>query len=366
MRIPFLQNLRFPAISLWGFGPASFVGIDVGSDSAKVVQLRKERARAVLETYGELRTGHYFAKDAPSASAGFLGASDESIANVLVDLVREAKVTTRRAVFSIPATASFLTVIPLPLLDESEIAAAVPFEAKKYIPMPTSDVALDWELVSRNEQERRVEVLLAAVPAELIAKYQRVAELAKLRAEAMEIESFSLARSLLMGDRGVSAVINWGAIVTTLSIVDQGRIRANHNFGRGSFEITTALAQTLGVNLERAEAMKREVGLSEKPEERQITEIIGPIVDAALTDIERAMTAYNQRAERRIEKIILTGGGSNLAGVVPYIAKHFDLETAIGNPFVRTVYPAFLEPVLREIAPNFAIATGAALRQITV
>ena len=77
------------------------------------------------------------------------------------------------------------------------------------------------------------------------------------------------------------------------------------------------------------------------------------------------MTEYNQRAERRIEKIILTGGGSNLAGVVSYIAKHFGLETAVGNPFVRTVYPAFLEPVLREIAPNFAIATGAALRQVT-
>lgn len=362
MDLSFLGNFKLPSLKLLLRGkPKRFVGVDIGSESAKVVQLRKERERAILETYGELKTGHYFAKDS-LATGSFLGAADETLVNILTDIIREAKITATNAVFSIPATASFLTVIHLPLTDREEIAAAIPFEAKKYIPVPIKEVALDWDIVGGSEEEKRVDVLLAAVPTELITKYQRVAELMQFKLDAVEIESFSLVRALLRGDRGVSAIINWGAVVTTLSIVDHERIQANHNFGRGSFEMTNALSQTLGVNLERAEAMKREVGLSEKPEERAITDIILPIVDATLTDCDRAMTAYNRATSRRIERVVLTGGGANLAGLVAYTAKRFGLETSIGNPFARTIAPEFLQPVLKDIAPHFAVSTGAALR----
>lgn len=360
--IPFLKNLKFSLLrNPFSRGPARFVGIDIGSDSAKVVQLRKERERAILETYGELKTGHYFVKDSLAAGS-FLGAADETLVNILTDIMRAAKITATNAVFSIPATASFLTVIHLPLVDRDEIAAAIPFEAKKYIPIPIKEVTLDWDVVGESKEEKRADVLLAAVPTELITKYQHVAGLTRISLDAVEIESFCLVRALLAGDRGVSAIINWGAMVTTLTIVDHERIQANHNFGRGSFEITSALSQALGVNLERAEAMKREIGLSEKPEDRPITGTIAPIVDAAFADYDRAMTAYNRASARHIEKIVLTGGGANLAGLVAYTAKRFGLEATVGNPFSRTVTPEFLKPVLNDIAPHFAVATGAALR----
>src|SRR3989344_355919 len=158
LKIPKLSSLK----TLIGSRPTRFVGVDIGSESAKVVQLRKERERAVLETYGELKTVHYFAKDSLAAGS-FLGATDETLVNILTDIVREAKVTAQHAVFSIPATASFLTVIHLPLTDREEIAAAIPFEAKKYIPIPLKEVTLDWDVVGESEEEKRVDVLLAAV-----------------------------------------------------------------------------------------------------------------------------------------------------------------------------------------------------------
>lgn len=365
VNIPFLKKLEFPKLG-FKLRPASgsYVGIDIGAESVKVVQLRKERERAILETYGELKSARYFQNEAAGPMAGFLGYRDQSVVNLLVDVLRESNVTTQQVVFSVPPAASFLTVIRLPLLDPNEIEAAVPFEAKKYIPIPLQEVALDWELIEVNEEERQVLALLAAVPNEVVAKYQRVAGLMELELKSVEMESFSLVRSLLPGDRGVSAIMNWGAIVTTVTVVDQHRIRMNHTFGRGAESMTTALAHSLGVTAERAEAMKRGVGLSEKPEEREIADVVTPIVDSILSDLERVMTAYNRTAQRKIEKIVLTGGGAALTNLVDYVAKRFGLETAIGNPFARTVYPPFLQPVLKEIAPSFAVAVGLALRQI--
>jgi len=227
------------------------------------------------------------------------------------------------------------------------------------------EVALDWQVIEEDPEDRRVDVLLAAAPREVIAKYQRVAELAKLELEAVEIESFSLVRALLALDRGVSALINWGALATTITVVDERRVRVNHNFGRGAREITTALAQSLGVSAERAEAVKRDVGLSEKPEEKEIADVILPIVDTTLADLERVMLAYNRQSKRKIEKVVLAGGGASLAGLVNHVAKHFSLETSMGDPFARTIFPAFLAPVLKEIAPTFGVAVGLALRPIT-
>lgn len=364
--IPFLKKIRFPKFNLnFSLGPASFVGVDIGTDSVKVVQLRRERERAVLETYGELKVARYFQPEGAAAGGGFVGHSDQHVVELLTDVLRESNVTTRRVVFGIPSTASFVTAVALPLADNEEIKAAVPFEAKKYIPMPVAEVTLDWQVLEEDPAAKRTTVLLAAVPTEVVAKYQRVAELMHLELEAVEIESFSLVRSLLGSDRGVTAVIHWGAAVTTITVVDRKRIRLNHNFGRGSQEITSALAHGLGVSVERADGVKKDVGLSEKPEEREITQIIEPIVESTLSDLERAMISYNRTAKRKIERIVLAGGGASLGGLVGHVAKRFGLETAIGNPFARTVFPAFLAPVLKDIAPNFAVAVGLALRPIS-
>lgn len=362
--IPFLDRIHFPKLKFnFTFGPASFVGIDIGNDSVKVVQLRKENERAILETYGELKTERYFG-GASSGGGGLLARNDKSISNLLADILRESNVTSKQAVIGIPSTSSFITVVNLPLLKDNEIAAAMPFEAKRYIPIPAAEVAIDWQILETDEAERRTSVLLVAVPNEVVAKYKRIAELVGLELVGAEIENFSMVRSLAGSERGVIAMINWGAAVTTVTIVDQRRIRVSHNFGRGSHEITMALAHSMGVSMERAELMKKEVGLSEKPEEKEIAEVIAPFIDNVLSDSERVITVYNRGSKRKVEKIVLVGGGAGLNGLVSYSARHFGLETALINPFARTVFPEFLQPVLKSIAPNFAIAVGLALRPI--
>lgn len=347
------------------FKKPSFVGIDIGLSSVKVVQLRKEEERAILETYGQLKSGAYLQHiDASAAYGGFLRYLDDDIAGMLGDVLREAKVTSQTAVMSIPASASFMTLAELPRIPEKERPSVLAFEARRYIPIPQTEVFTNWVVIESEEELSRMKVLFVAVPKEVVSKYQRIAKLAHLNLQAIEVESFSYARALVGADRTPTLIIHMGHEATTATIIDEGIIRVNHTIDRGQESLSAALAVGLNISKDRAEDFKNEVGLSEKIEQQEIVAILEPLLEFMIREIERVVIAYNRENERKLEKIILTGGGARLHGIVEYVAKIFGLEVSVGNSFKRTVYPQFMQPILREVSPHFAIAIGLALREI--
>ena len=340
------------------------VGIDVGMFSTKVVQLRYEAERAILESYGELLNERYF-KSATEAVGGFLRYSDSDLTSLLKDVLVESNITAHDAIFSIPAAASFVVKITLPKITPKEVESAIPFEARKYIPIPITEVILDWDIIPNKEQQLETEVLLIALPREVVDKFRRVGAAAGLNVKALEVETFSLVRSLAGHDATAQAIINFGYRTTTLAIVDQGKLRVSHNLDRGSLELTKALERGLNVNLERAEQLKRDIGLGERIEEKEISSIILPLLTTLLGEIERIIDIYNRKAPRKIQKIVLTGGGSQLKGLVEFAATTFGVEVGRGNPFSRVVSPPFMQPILREIGPYFSVAAGLALHEIS-
>lgn len=364
--IPFLKKIKLPKFSLKLFRrkPSSVIGIDIGTFSTKVVQLKYEGERAILETYGELLNAHYF-KEIDGAGANFLTLQDSDIVELLRDLLRESNSTSKDAVLSVPAASSFITLISFPNIPLKEIEQAIPYEARKYIPIPMAEVVLDWDIFEAEFQEDLKEILLVAVPREVIEKFRRVAEGAGIRPLALEAEIMSLIRSLVGSDQTPTALLNIGSLFTTIALIDKGRVRVFHNFNRGSHELTRTLERGLGVSTERAEAIKRETGLSEKMEEREIASVMSPLVDTLFNDVERVLSLYNRRSRRKIQKMYLTGGGSHLKGIVEYAASKFAIEVSHGNPFARVVTPPFMQPLLRDIGPNFAVAVGLALHEIT-
>jgi type IV pilus assembly protein PilM len=365
--IPFFKKLRKPSFSFdfLSSKPTRVVGIDIGMFSTKVVQLRYESERAVLETYGELLGEGYFKNVDTTGSGGVLRYLDSDLASLLTDVLRESNVTTKAAVLSVPAIASFVTSITFPRISKKEIESAVPLEARKYIPIPMSEVILDWDTFDNEENRDSVEVLLIAVPREVVEKFKRVIKLVGLNALALEIETFSLVRSAARYESIPTAFVNIGHIATTLAVVDERRLRVSHSIDHGSLELTKALERGLNVNTARAEAIKREVGLSERVEEREIASVITPLVEILFSEIERLVSLYNRKASRKIQKINLAGGGANLRGLIEYVASRFGMEVARAQPFSRVVSPPFMQPVLRELGPPFAVAAGLAMREIT-
>lgn len=366
MQVPFLKKLEMPKFDI-GFGrkKSGYVGIDIGAWSVKVVQLREEKGRAVLEQYGELKTASYLKKTSEEsmASTGFLRYLESDISIMLKDVIRESNITASQAIFSIPTPSAFIMLIDFPRLPPEEINSAVPYEVKKYIPIPLTEISLDWEVIDE-EEEKNLKILFVAVPKEIINKYKRIGDLAGLEVLAVEVENFSFNRSLSGREKMPTAIIQIGAQTVNITVTDRGIIRLSHNIERGFQEITRTLSRSLNVDVARAEDFKINIGLSDRPEEKEIVDVIAPITDSLFREILRLINSYNHTVSKKVEKIILSGGGANMLGLVDYVTKFSGLETIRANPFSKLVYPAFMQPILRDIGPNFSVAVGLALREI--
>jgi len=363
-------------MDLFGRGGKSVIGVDIGSSSIKIVQLRRKGGKAILETYGELALGPYAGLEigrATNLPADKLGA-------VLTDLIRESNVTTRLAGMSIPTGSSLVSLIELPALDERQLAQIIPLEARKYIPVPVSEVALDWWVIPREEGQsayieqapggggvqkgKMVDVLLVAILNDVLAKYRDIVNRAALDCSFFEIEIFSTIRAVLEQDIAPVLIFDMGAASTKLSIVERGIVRGSHTVNRGSQDITLAISRALNLAVAEAEKLKRTIGLNASGDERIVNEVSVSVLQFVFAEANRFLQGFQRKYNKSVSKVVLTGGGSTLKGLEPLAKSSFSTPVSIADPFERILAPAFLEKVLKEVGPEFSVALGLALRRI--
>ena len=371
MEIPFLNKLSLgDGFALFKKG-SQVLGVDLGSSNLKIIQLKKERSRILLETYGEIATRPY--AELPVGKSAHL--LDAKVREMMGDLMREAGAKAEVAVVSLPLRSSFVKVISLPIISEEELNEAIPFEARKHIPVPTNEVILNWLVLPQGEfsksedegfiKERKAQdILLVAIHRDTIEKYQNIFRSTKLNVKAFEVEIFSYTRSILSKELHPSLLVDLGAQSTRFVIVDYGVIRMAHTLDRGSLELTDALSRSLGIEFDRAERLKQDTGLSPRPEHKEIRSVIEPILDNIFSEGVRVISEYYKKYGRPAKKAYLLGGGALLSGIQDFAVSKFGIEVRLADPFSKVEYPAFLKDTLNEIGPTFATAMGAALRAI--
>src|SRR3989344_2707823 len=202
-----MANLFSKFFSIFGGRGRSVLGVDIGASSIKLVQLRKKGGRAILETYGELALGPYAKLSVGQATS----LPPQKISEVLIDLMREANVTTTNCGMAIPTVSSLVTLIEMPAFNEAELAQMIPIEARKFIPVPISEVSLDWWVLPKEERSgymapagsegggqakrgQMTSVLLVAILRDTLNKYQEIVRLSGLNCTFFEIEIFSAMR----------------------------------------------------------------------------------------------------------------------------------------------------------------------------
>ena len=206
-------------------------------------------------------------------------------------------------------------------------------------------------------------MLLVAIHNDTISRYQEIVIKAGLEASFFEIEIFSTMRSVL--DEGLRPVliIDMGAASTKLYIVERGIIRASHTVNRGSQDITSNMAKSLNISPEQAEVMKREVGLLGP--DKAVSDLMALTLDYIFSEINTTMLAFERKHNKTIAKTILVGGGAALKGLLELSKNNLKTEVEVGLPFNKVSAPAFLDNILRESGPEFAVAIGLALRKLS-
>lgn len=362
-------------MALFSSGKSSFLGVDIGTSSIKLVEFRNEGGRPRLGTYGFLERPTNIVKlDSTQQQA--------AIAAALQQIIKRSKVTTDRVIAALPNFSVFSSIISLPVMPRKEMYAAVRWEAKKFVPMPIEEMVLDWRLLKENDKPakpasesstpgapdekspKNLRVLLTAAPKNLVQRYLSIFKSIGLRLSSLETESFALERSLLGGEPGSFMLVDVGAVATNIAITVNSVPILNRSIDVGGDTITKAIANSLNVDLERAEQFKRDVGVGGEGAGGQIPRAIEFVISSIVNEIRYVFNLYRNQGEKPVEKIILAGGSAFLTNLPEYLATTLNMKVIIGDPWSRVIYPLDLKPALDELGPRFAVAIGLGMREI--
>jgi len=356
-----------------------YLGVDLGSTSIKLVELKNERGIPTLQTYG------YAERAMGDIVRGNPEEVQKKAADLLKKLYKKTGAKSYQVVTALPNFAVFNSVITLPVMSKKDLASAVKWEAKKFIPLPLEKVVLDWKIIeeikqkkgavilpqktpqleNRNNQKdppkRIYKILLTAASRELIKRYVNIFSLADLQLVSLETEAFALSRALVGKEETTTMIIDSSAVSTDIMIIEKGVPVLNRSIDVGGVNLTKTIAEHLNIDFKKAEQIKRDIGLSKTS---KIPEIIIKEFQPIVEEINYSLNAYQTQTGKMVEKVILSGGSAYLPNLTSYISNIVKTKVFIGNPWARIAYPIDLKPALEEIAPRFAVAIGLALREM--
>lgn len=371
---------------MFGSNKYSYLGVDIGSSSIKVAELLNFKGRPRLSTYG-------FTEKSPAhiSETGLISDTNEAAA-ILKDILKKSKTSSTKAVAALPNFSVFTSILTLPALNKKDLAAAISWEAKKIIPLPLEEIILDWKIIEEFETaqgfaedagidksvsqaaspfktifskpKKNVRILLTGASKNLIKKYVEIFQKAGLSLLSLETESFALIRSLIGNDKSTVMIVDMGASTSSLTVVSNGVPLLTRSLELGGQSITKAISSALNVNLDRAEQFKQDLSLDMETSENSLPQTVERSFSPILNEIKYTINLYNDNNQKKIEKLILTGGTSLIGHLPGYLSNALNINCHIGDPFSRVIFPTDLKPVLDRVGSRFAVAVGLAMREI--
>lgn len=341
----------------------TLLGIDLGSQTIKAVQMQRDKNSNQLLAAGFIPT--------PAKAQNFQNNTNNNEEQIIADsinrLVHDMKVSCADVSLCLPSAHVVTHVLELPVMTDGELESSIKWEAEQYIPMPLSQVKIDYTVISRNEQTAKMKVLLIAAPFTLIEKYMRTVSLAGLNVVAIETEILAATRSITASFPLLSQaiVISLGATTTEIALIHEQILVYTKSVPIGGDTITKAISQELGFELSQGEEYKKTYGLDEDKLEGKIAKSIAPFFASIFSEIEKNISYFKEQyPKEEINNITLCGGGAKLPGLVLSLTKNLGLDTQISNPFINLAVDPNILPTLSADAPIYTQAVGLALKDI--
>jgi len=348
------------------FGPKSILGVDIGTTSIKIVEITSSDKKPKLQNYGWLETYGYLERVNDAIQTSSLRILEKDTAKLLRFLISQIKPKTNRVVASLPSFAAFITLLELPVMPEADMGKAIVFQARQYIPLPVSEVTIDWLKVGEREDEdgiKKQQVLLISVPNERINSYRAIFKAAGLNLVALEIESYSLTRALIEKDPTPTIMVDIGGRSTNIVVADNGFWKYNGRTDFAGNSLTQAITTSINIDARRAEELKKRRGLTGTGGEYELSTLMFPYIDVIIDEVRRVKDFYEKEYKSKIERIILAGGGANLLGIENHFNQRLGLPVVKGMPFNRISYMPKLEPAINDLGPSLAVAIGLGIKQ---
>ena len=328
-------------------------GLDIGSSSIKLVQLRggPERSKLAKLAMGKISPG----------------ASEEEVVEVLRQTIEEAQMKIDRLVTAIPRYMAVARLISLPSKDEKELREMVRFEAERQMPFPLDQMEVDFQIIPTEGEKSRV--IIAAVQKRDIESHLSLLNQLGLNPEAIQLSSFAIfncaSYNSEIEEKKVTALLHFGTKMTEINIIRNGNLGFSQCVMEGIDGYDQALQRELGISAEEAEQLKKDVGIPETASsdtEKKMASAVETWLDHILNHVKRSFRTYQAGPDGTgVEELILSGGGANLKNLDSILQDKLRLEVRLINP-LRKIRAGSSRFNLPELAPQLSLAIGLALR----
>jgi len=363
----------------------TYLGVDIGASGIKLVELANQKGRAQLMTYGYT--------ELPVTEGGeALFERPKEAGLLLAELMKQTGVKATQAMAALPSSRVFTTILSVPASkDKKMLKAMIDAEVAKLSPLPLSEMItystfLDGEeekkpekkggeatleqTQKQEEKKKHVRVLVTGAAKTLVQTYIEIFKAAKLELKAIDTESFAFIRSLVGKDKSPILILDLGARRTNIIVVEKGIPFVTRSINIGGSYITDRLKSQMQLGDEQAERMKRDMihmNAQDSGLVGGLPKLFEPMVQPLVNEIRYALQLYANMElseEKKCEKIILTGGSSQLPRLVEYFSGTLNMNVYRGDPWARVVYPKDLATVLEEIGPRMSVAIGLGMREL--
>lgn len=239
-------------------------------------------------------------------------------------------------VFSLPDSQVFVHEFVMPIsLRGQKLRQAIVHEVRMKFPMRVDDLYYDFIVFGKNRDYQNI--LFFAAPNYIVEKYISVLMESSLTPIAIDVESMSIARSLLASRDSCknTLIADIGARYTNISVYNHFQISGIRIVKEGGEKVTCRISDELCMPKEEAEEKKKKVGLSFSGDDDDISEIIADEMKKVIREIKEIIQYYFYKKKFIIENIVLTGGCALTPGIQKFFQTHFWQEIEMRNPLEK-------------------------------
>jgi type IV pilus assembly protein PilM len=343
--------------------PKNLVGLDIGSHSIKIVELKQHKRGYELRNFG-------VAQLPPEAIVDGVIMDSAVVVESIRNLISNLKIKNRNVATSVSGHSLITKKIQLPLMTETELEEQIQWEAEQYIPFEIEEVNIDFQILGPLlDEEGQMDVLLVAVKKDIINDYAAVIAEAGLAVHVVDVDGFALENVFEVTypdflDKTV-VMIDVGAGIMNINVLKNGVSTFTRDITIGGSNFTEEIQKEIGVGYEEAEILKLG-GSSEHAGPEGVLEVVRMTTESLVLEIQRSLDFFSATsAEEEVHRIFLSGGSCRVPGLAMAVEERMGIPTEILNPFRGLDYPEklFDPDYLELMGPVAAVASGLALRR---
>jgi type IV pilus assembly protein PilM len=352
-------------------GRKNLVGVDIGSSSIKLVELKQSKKGISLVHFRMVPLP-------PETIVDGAIMNSAAVVEALNELLAQEKVKTKEVATSVAGHSVIVKKIKLPQMSEQELEESIQWEAEQYIPFDINDVNMAVQPLGNDEQDvGQMEVLLVAAKKDLINDYTAVLSEAGLIPLIMDVDAFAI-ENMFEANYGIQegqtiVLANIGASTINLNILRNGISTFTRDISMGGNQFTEEIQKQLNVSYEEAESLKLggELGGPSDTTDAVIPQEVGGIIrsvsETLASELQRSLDFFSATAgDDRISKVFLSGGSAKVPGLPAVIEAKLGIPVEIADPFKNITIDEknFNVAHIRDVAPAAAVAVGLGLRYL--